>query len=47
VEPLGLSLQDGRVVVLSRVSGDFPGSPIRLEHVFEIDGDRITSPEIR
>jgi hypothetical protein len=47
VEPLGLSLQDGRVVVLSRVSGEFPGSPIRLEHIFEIDGDRITSLEIR
>ena len=47
VEPLGLSLQDGRVVVLSRVSGAFPGSPIRLEHIFEIDGDRITSLQIR
>jgi SnoaL-like protein len=47
VEPLGLSLQDGRVVVLSVLSGEFPGSPIRLEHIFKIDGDRITSLEIR
>jgi hypothetical protein len=47
VEPLGVSLQEGRVVVLSRISGEFPGSPIRLEHVFEIEGDRITSLEIR
>ena len=47
VEPLGLSLQDGRVVVLSMISGEFPGSPIRLEHIFKIDGDRITSLEIR
>jgi hypothetical protein len=47
VEPLGLSLQDGRVVVLSRISGEFPGSPITLEHIFKIDGDRIASLEIR
>jgi SnoaL-like protein len=47
VEPRGLSLRDGRVVVMSRISGEFPGSPIRLEHVFKIDGDRITSLEIR
>jgi hypothetical protein len=47
VEPLSLSLQDGRVVVLSMISGEFPGSPIRVEHIFEIDGDRIISLEIR
>jgi len=47
VEPLGLSMQDGRVVVLSIISGEFPGSPIRVEHIFKIDGERITSLEIR
>jgi len=47
VEPLAVSLQDGRVVVTTRISGEFPGSPIRLEHIFEIDDDRITSLEIR
>lgn len=47
VEPLGLSLQDGRIVVLTITSGEFPGSPIRLEHIFKIDGERITSLEIR
>jgi hypothetical protein len=47
VEPLGLSLQGGSIVVLSITSGEFPGSPIRLEHIFEIDGERITSLEIR
>jgi len=31
---------------MSRISGEFPGSPIRLEHIFKIDGDRITSLEI-
>jgi hypothetical protein len=47
VEPLRLSLRDGKVVVLGRISGEFPGSPIRLEHIFEIDGGRITLLEIR
>jgi hypothetical protein len=47
VEPLSLSLQDGRVAVLARISGEFPGSSIRLQHIFEINGDRIVSLEIR
>jgi hypothetical protein len=35
------------VVVTGEVSGDFPGSPIKLEHIFEIEGGRIASLEIR
>ena len=31
----------------SKVSGDFPGSPVHLEHIFEINDDRITCLEIR
>jgi hypothetical protein len=47
VEPLAVSAADGRVVVTGKVSGDFPGSPINLEHIFEIEDDRIVSLEIR
>jgi hypothetical protein len=47
VEPLSVSTRDGKVVVMGKVSGDFPGSPINLEHVFEIEGGRIVSLEIR
>ncbi len=47
VEPLSVSTRDGKVVVTGKVSGDFPGSPINLEHVFEIAGNRIVSLEIR
>jgi hypothetical protein len=47
VEPIALSTRGGKVVVASRVSGDFPGSPINLDHIFEIEGDRIVSLEIR
>ena len=28
-------------VVTCRVSGDFPGSPVELDHVFRLDGDKI------
>ena len=37
VEPLAVSTRDGRVVVTGKVSGDFPGSPINLGHIFEIE----------
>jgi hypothetical protein len=47
VEPLAVVTRDGRVVVTGRVSGNFPGSPITLEHIFEIEGGKIASLEIR
>jgi SnoaL-like domain len=47
VEPLAVSTRDGRVVVTGKVSGDFPGSPVNLEHIFEIEDGRIVSLEIR
>ena len=47
VEPLAVWARDGRVAVTGRVSGDFPGSPINLEHIFEIEDGLIVSLEIR
>jgi hypothetical protein len=47
VEPSAVSRRDGKVVVTGRVSGNFPGSPITLDHIFEIDGGKIVSLEIR
>ena len=48
VEPLTVSTRDGKVVVVkARVSGNFPGSPINLQHIFEIEGGRIVSLEIQ
>jgi SnoaL-like domain len=47
VEPLAVSAQDGKVVVTGRVSGNFPGSPIMLDHIFEIKGGKIVFLEIR
>jgi hypothetical protein len=47
VEPLGATKQDGAIVVIGRVSGQFPGSPVELQHVFRLNGGEIMSLEIR
>jgi len=47
VEPLSVSARDGEVVVIGKVTGDFPGSPITLQHVFRVSGHKIASLEIR
>jgi NAD(P)-dependent dehydrogenase (short-subunit alcohol dehydrogenase family) len=47
LEPLGLTRQGEQWKLLAKVSGDFPGSPIDLMHVFRIAEDRIASLEIR
>lgn len=46
VEPLGFAQKDGKAVVTNRVTGNFPGSPIELEFVFTLDGDKIAALEI-
>lgn len=47
VEPLSALERDGETIVIGRVSGDFPNSPIDLEHVFVLEGDKIATLEIR
>ena len=39
--------RDGATVVIARVAGDFPGSPVELQHAFRLDGGQIVSLEIR
>jgi len=46
VEPLGAVQQGDRHTVTANVVGNFPGSPVQLDHVFELAGDRIRSLEI-
>jgi len=46
IEPLAISERDGKVIVTGKVSGDFPGSPINLDHVFELKDDLIVSLKI-
>jgi len=47
VAPLSATEGEGAIVVLARVAGDFPGSPLELEHTFKLDRDEIASLEIR
>ena len=45
--PLSVAESGGATVVLARVAGDFPGSPVELQHAFRLDGGQIASLEIR
>jgi hypothetical protein len=42
-QPIASVEEDGKTVVTSRLTGDFPGSPVDLRYVFALDGDRIAS----
>lgn len=45
-EPLAIADRDGKIVVTAKVSGNFPGSPINLDHTFTLQGDKIVALEI-
>jgi len=47
VDPLKVVEERGKVIVTNRLTGNFPGSPIELEFVFTLEGDKIGSLEIR
>jgi hypothetical protein len=47
IEPLAFEEKEGKTVVTNRLTGNFPGSPIELEFVFTLAGDRIVLLEIR
>ncbi|PXW25362.1 nuclear transport factor 2 family protein [Paraburkholderia caballeronis] len=47
VEPLSATTDGDTITVLARCAGNFPGSPVQLEHVFKLSGDRIARLEIR
>lgn len=46
-EPLSVRQEGAAMVVRARISGDFPGSPVDLDHVFVVSDGRIVSLEIR
>ena len=45
-EPLACEEKDGKTVVTSHLVGNFPGSPVDLRFLFQLEGDRIASLEI-
>ena len=45
--PIRSTVRDGAtIVVVGRVAGGFPNSPIELDHIFRLEGDRISSLDI-
>ncbi len=44
--PFEIELKDGKIIVTSRLTGSFPGSPADLRFCFELEGDQIASLEI-
>jgi hypothetical protein len=45
-EPFACEQVDRKIVVTSRLTGNFPGSPVDLRFFFELEGDKIASLEI-
>jgi len=47
LEPLSASVTEKSVILRARLTGNFPGSPVELDHTFTLANDKITSLEIR
>ena len=45
-EPFACEQKDAKFVVTSRLTGNFPGSPVNLRFFFELEGDKIASLKI-
>lgn len=45
-EPFAMSEEEGRTIVTSHLSGNFPGSPVDVRYLFELDGSKIARLEI-
>ena len=46
VTPIRSTVRNGATIVVGRVAGDFPNSPIEIDHIFRLDGGRISSLDI-
>ncbi|WP_116809222.1 nuclear transport factor 2 family protein [Steroidobacter cummioxidans] len=46
-EPLALEQKDRTHIVTSKVTGDFPGSPVNLRYAFTLERGKIASLEIK
>jgi len=46
LEPVATSVRGGKTVVSTKLTGNFPGSPIMLDFVFTLEGGKIAALEI-
>jgi hypothetical protein len=47
VEPVAATARDGKTVVSTKLTGNFPGSPVTLDFVFTLEGGKIAALEIK
>ena len=47
LEPVAVSARGDKTVVRTRLTGNFPGSPVTLDFVFTLEGGKIAALEIR
>ena len=47
LEPLAACAHDGKTVVSTKLTGNFPGSPVTLDFVFTLEGGKIAALEIK
>ena len=47
LQPLSLRANGQTVTVRASIAGNFPGSPVELDHRFTLSGNKIASLEIR
>jgi len=45
-EPFASDERDGKTIVTSRLTGNFPGSPVNLRFFFKLEGEKIAALEI-
>ena len=45
-EPVACEQRDRKTIVTSRLTGNFPGSPVNLRFFFKLEGEKIASLEI-
>ena len=45
-EPFASEERDGKTIVTSRLTGNFPGSPVNLRFFFKLEGEKISALEI-
>jgi hypothetical protein len=46
VAPFDIARDSDRTVVTAHLDGDFPGSPVDLRYIFEMQGEKIAALEI-
>ena len=47
LQPINVQTHGDKVTVRARLTGEFPGSPIELDHIFSLSNNKIASLEIR